>query len=83
MTYGTNDSALSARDRSVIDALVTKLDAGASVTITGFAYHDATLARKRATIVANLLKSAKHVHVTIAINTTSRVGKVLVTTTHQ
>jgi hypothetical protein len=80
-TYGTNDSALSARDKSVLVALARILEPGESIRITGFAYRDATLARRRATVVANFLKGRLKVQMTILMNTTSRVGKVIVTTT--
>ncbi|MGH3732944.1 MAG: carboxypeptidase regulatory-like domain-containing protein, partial [Acidimicrobiales bacterium] len=62
-TYRTNASALNARDKSVLTALSKVLEPGDSVTIMGFAYHDATLARKRASIVANFLKDLLKVHI--------------------
>jgi hypothetical protein len=80
-TYGTNGSALSARDKNVLGALVKVLEPGDSITITGFAYHDAKLARKRASVVANFLRGLLKLEMKISTNTTSKVGKVLVTTT--
>jgi hypothetical protein len=80
MTYAINDSALSGRDKSVLGALAKILKTGESIKITGFAYRDATLARKRAAVVANFLKNILEVHIAVAIITTSKVGKVTVTT---
>jgi hypothetical protein len=79
-TYGNNASALSARDKSVLTALAAKLSPGESLTVTGFAYRHAALARKRASVVANYMKGLFKAPMTIAINTTSKVGKVVVTT---
>lgn len=80
-TYATNGSGLSGRDKNVLSALAKVLKPGDSVTITGFAYHDAALARKRASVVASFLKDLLKVRMTISINTASRVGKVIVSTT--
>ncbi|MGB8197106.1 MAG: glycosyl hydrolase, partial [Acidimicrobiales bacterium] len=79
-TYGTGSSALSAKDKTVLSALAEKLTTGESLTITAFAYHDAALARQRALVVASYMKSLIKVPTTIVINTTSTVGKVIVTT---
>ena len=79
-TYGTDSSALSAKDKTVLSALAEKLTTGESLTITAFAYHDAALARQRALVVASYMKSLIKVPTTIVINTTSTVGKVIVTT---
>lgn len=79
-TYQADGSALSARDKSVLGELVKLLVPGDSITITGFAYHDAALARLRASVVAKYVRSLLKVQMTISINTASRVGKVIVTT---
>jgi len=71
---------LSAKDKTVLSALAEKLTTGESLTITAFAYHDAALARQRALVVASYMKSLIKVPTTIVIDTTSTVGKVIVTT---
>jgi outer membrane protein OmpA-like peptidoglycan-associated protein len=80
VTYSGNASALSAKAKTVLTALAKKLERGASVTVTGYAYHNATLARLRAKVVADYLESKVGIHVTIKIVTTSVVGKVNVIT---
>jgi hypothetical protein len=67
----------------VLTSLSRKLEHGAFVTVTGYAYRNSSLARKRASIVAHYLESKIATHVTLKIVTTSSVAKVLVTTTKQ
>lgn len=72
---------LSLRTKDVLSALVKKLSTGDSITIIGYAHDDKTLARGRADVVANFLVQHVSVHVSIKINTTSTVNKVMVITT--
>jgi 5,10-methylenetetrahydrofolate reductase len=72
---------LNARAKTALSALAKKLEIGASVTVTGYAYRDTSLAKLRARVVADYLESKIGIHVTIKIVTTSKVPKVLVTTT--
>jgi hypothetical protein len=83
VTYAANERSLSAKDKAILKALAAKLATGATISVTGYAFHNSTLARERAIAVANYLKSIDELRVTVKINTTSRVGKVMVVTTRQ
>ena len=83
VTYDANSRALSATAKNVLSALAKKLVKGGSVTVVGYAHDDATLARKRAEVVASYLAAKVAVHVSIKIVTTSTVNKVMVITTRQ
>jgi outer membrane protein OmpA-like peptidoglycan-associated protein len=83
VTYDANSRALSATAKNVLSALAKKLVKGGSVTVVGYAHDDATLARKRAEVVARYLAAKVAVHVSIKIVTTSTVNKVMVITTRQ
>ena len=74
---------MSKKAKTVLISLAKKLEHGAFITVTGYAYRNSALARKRATIVAHYLEVKVEVHVTLKIVTTSSVAKVLVTTTKQ
>jgi outer membrane protein OmpA-like peptidoglycan-associated protein len=80
VTYAAGASALNARADEVLRALAKKLQNGAVVIITGYARHDAALAKKRADVVAAYLEKAVGVHVLIKVVTTSTVNKVVVDT---
>jgi YVTN family beta-propeller protein len=81
VTYSANSSALNVKAEVVLDDLVTRLENGASVTITGFAHGNRVLARKRAEIVAAYLRKKVSIHVTIKFVTSGSVAKVSVITT--
>ena len=80
VAYAAGTSALNARADEVLRALAKKLQNGAVVIITGYARHDAALAKKRADVVAAHLEKAVGVHVLIKVVTTSTVNKVVVDT---
>jgi hypothetical protein len=82
-SFAAHKAALSAGARSQLRALAKKLIAGASVTVTGYAKGDATLAKARATAVANYLKSLVHVKVTLKTVTRTSANEVAVTTSKQ
>ncbi len=81
MTYIGNDSALSGKAKTLLSALAMKLERGEFITVTGYAYGNSSLAKKRALIVSEFLESRVAVRVTVKIVTTSSVPKVMVTTT--
>jgi outer membrane protein OmpA-like peptidoglycan-associated protein len=81
--FAAAKSVLSAADKNSLTALAKKLSAGASVTITGYAKGNTTVAMRRATAVANFLKSKVRVTTTLKVVTKSLVSEVTVTTTKQ
>jgi outer membrane protein OmpA-like peptidoglycan-associated protein len=81
VTFAGNGDALSTKSKTLLLALISKLKPGASLTVTGYAYHDEALAKKRATAVADFLRAHLAVRVTIKAVTTSLVGRVMVITT--
>ena len=80
MDLGITPTSLSSMAKNVLDALAKKLESGATLTITGNARGNASLAGRRAMVVATYLESKVHVHVTLKSVTTSTVNKVRVTT---
>ena len=60
-----------------------KLDAGASVTVTGYAKANATLAESRAAVVANFLARRVSLHATLATVTNKAVNMARVITRKQ
>jgi flagellar motor protein MotB len=83
VTYSGIGSDLSAKAKTVLSALAKKLERGAFITVTGFAYGNVSLARRRATNVVEFLERKVGTHVTVKVVTTSPVAKVLVATTRQ
>jgi uncharacterized membrane protein YgcG len=80
VTFAAGASVLSARADEVLRALAKKLQSGAVVVITGYAHHDATLAKERADSVAAYLEKTVGVRVLTKVVTTSNVNKVMVHT---
>jgi hypothetical protein len=60
---------------------VSKLEKGASITVTGYAFDDKKLARERALVVEGYMEKRIDVRVTVKIVLTSKVAKVTVVTT--
>ena len=83
VTFPANGSALSAKAKTLLTALSKKLEHGAIITVTGYAYGNASLAKKRAKAVADYLESKVAVRVNLRFVTTRSVPKVVVTTTRQ
>jgi outer membrane protein OmpA-like peptidoglycan-associated protein len=83
VTYRGNSASLSVKSKAALTSLIAKLVKGASVTIVGYAYHDARLAQKRADLVASYLRSVISIHVRIKIVTSSAVGHVMILTTKE
>jgi surface protein len=68
-------------ERRAITALSDKLESGATVTVTGYARHNSTLARERANAVATLLRADG---ATVKVVVSGQVAnKVVITTTAQ
>jgi outer membrane protein OmpA-like peptidoglycan-associated protein len=70
-------------EKDALKALLKKLESGASITITGYAKSDPALARKRAQIVEEFLKSKGIFHFTLKIVTSTSANRVVVTTVKQ
>jgi Fibronectin type III domain len=81
VTYSNDTSSLSSKGEAILASLVKKLEKGASLTVTGYAFDDKKLARERATIVAAFIEKRMDVRVTLKEVLTSKVGKVTVVTT--
>ena len=79
---GTRSALSGAAERSLL-SLSYKLLPGASVTVTGYAKGNASLARRRANETANLLKADTQgvLHVTVHVVTSATKNAVTVTTT--
>jgi hypothetical protein len=60
---------------------VARLEKGALITVTGYAYDNRSLARKRAMVVLAYLERRIDVHITVREVLSSKVGKVIVVTT--
>jgi alpha-tubulin suppressor-like RCC1 family protein len=78
VTFSSKSSGLSARAKSVLTAFVKKLGAGETVTITGYARGSTALARKRATGVADYLKSRVELHVVVKVVSKTTASEVTV-----
>jgi outer membrane protein OmpA-like peptidoglycan-associated protein len=78
VAYAAGASALNARADEVLRALAKKLQNGAVVIITGYARHDAALAKRRSDVAAAYLEKVVGVHAVIKVVTTSTVNKVVV-----
>ncbi|HWD94877.1 MAG TPA: carboxypeptidase-like regulatory domain-containing protein [Acidimicrobiales bacterium] len=80
--FGSNSASLNSNEKNALGALVKKLKAGASITITAYA-KNSKLAKLRAETVAKFLESRKGLHVTIKWLTKAGVNKVSVVTRKQ
>jgi surface protein len=79
--FAPKSHTLGSGDRRAITALSNKLEAGATVTVTGYAQHNSTLARERANAAAALLRADG---VTVRVVISGQVAnKVVITTTAQ
>jgi hypothetical protein len=74
-------SVLGDSEQKALSRLVSKLTRGASITVTGFAKGDVSLAKLRAQRVAAFIIARVNVHVTIKTNISTAVNKVTVVTT--
>ena len=81
--FVAESSALSAGAKRSLLALSTKLVAGGSVTIVGFARNNAKLAKSRASAVARYLRGRVNIHESLKTVTKTGVNRVTVTTTKQ
>jgi outer membrane protein OmpA-like peptidoglycan-associated protein len=81
VTYVGDSTALSARAKNVLAALVKRLSAGGSLTIIGYAQGDRALALSRAEVVAIYLRQHLSLHVSLKTVTSSSVPKVMIVTT--
>jgi hypothetical protein len=80
VTYSGTGFVLSAKAKVLLSELVRKLVRGASVSVVGYAHDDSALARKRALVVVDFLKSRIAIHVIWRAVTDGEVGRVTVTT---
>ncbi len=83
LRFATHSSALSTADQILLRSLATKLLAGASVRITGYAPHDAALAHLRAIHVAVYLERYAKVRVELRVVTRTRAQTINVGTLRQ
>jgi hypothetical protein len=79
--FRLRSSTLNSAEHNALGRLATKLAAGDSVTITGYAIDNGALAKRRAQDVAAYLLAKVKVHVTIKTVTKTAANKVTVTTT--
>lgn len=79
--FAQKSNTLGNAESRAITALSKKLEAGATVTVTGYAEHNTTLARQRANAVATLLRADG---VTVKVIASGQIAnKVVITTTAQ
>jgi Mycoplasma protein of unknown function, DUF285 len=79
--FAPKSKTIGSGDRRAITALSNKLEAGATVTVTGYAQHNSTLARERANATAALLRASG---ATVRVVVSGQVAnKVVITTTAQ
>jgi surface protein len=79
--FAPKSHALGSGERRAIAALGAKLEAGATVTVTGYAQHNSTLARERANAVAAILRADG---ATVRVVVSGQIAnKVVITTTAQ
>ncbi len=83
VAFHAKSYALSAGAKKTLRALSKKLLPGASVTFTGYANANETLARDRAEAVAYYLAPRIHIHVKLVFVTHTTTNKATVTTTRQ
>jgi outer membrane protein OmpA-like peptidoglycan-associated protein len=83
VSFAAKSNALSAEAKKALRALATKLVAGASVTITGFAKGDSVLAKSRAKTVANYLASLVKIQVTLKSVTGVAAERATLTSTNR
>jgi outer membrane protein OmpA-like peptidoglycan-associated protein len=83
VTFPSRGITLSAADKRSLSALAKKLEPGAHVICTGYAYHNALLARARARVVALYLSSRVSVHIALRQVTSLVRSQVTITTTKQ
>jgi outer membrane protein OmpA-like peptidoglycan-associated protein len=81
VTYSTGVSSPSPTAQAILNRLVARLEKGALITVTGYAYDNRSLARKRAMVVLAYLERRIDVHITVREVLSSKVGKVIVVTT--
>jgi outer membrane protein OmpA-like peptidoglycan-associated protein len=81
--YRAKSYALSAAAKKALRALSKNLLSGASVTITGYANANKTLARYRAEEAANYLAARISIHIKLVFVTRTATNKAAVVTTKQ
>jgi outer membrane protein OmpA-like peptidoglycan-associated protein len=80
VTYSGTSIALSPEAKALLVELANKLVRGSSVSVVGYARGNATLARERALVVIDFLKSRVAIRVSWRIVTSDEVGRATVTT---
>jgi hypothetical protein len=81
LSFAAKSFALSASDKSQLQALARKLKAGAKVTITGYAFSNSNLARNRALSAADYLFARVKVSWKVVSVSTRSLNRATVTTT--
>jgi hypothetical protein len=81
LSFTAGSFALSASDKSQLQALARKLTTGAKVTITGYAHSNPSLARNRALSTADYLYARVKVSWRVVSVSTRSLNRVTVTTT--
>jgi len=81
LSFTPRSFALSASDKSQLQALARKLSAGAKVTITGYAPSSPSLARNRALATADYLYARVRIDWRVVAISSSSLNRVTVTTT--
>lgn len=81
--FTPGSSALSTGAKRSLQVLAGKLTVGASLTVTGFAKSNSSLARRRASAVATFLSGRVKIHVSLRSVTSTSSNKVTVVTTAQ
>jgi outer membrane protein OmpA-like peptidoglycan-associated protein len=81
LSFAAGSFALSASDKTQLQALAKKLEAGAKVTITGYALSNPSLARNRALSTADFLFARVKVTWRVVSVSTHSLNRVTVTTT--
>jgi hypothetical protein len=79
--FAPKSKSIGSAERRAITNLSAKLEAGATITVTGYAQHNSTLARERANATATLLRADG---MTVKVVVSGQVAnKVVITTTAQ
>jgi outer membrane protein OmpA-like peptidoglycan-associated protein len=81
LSFAARSFALSASDKTQLQALARKLTPGAKVTFTGYALSDPSLARNRALSTADFLYARVKVSWRVVSVSTRSLNRVTVTTT--
>ena len=83
ITFLGNSVALSANQKLLLRQLASKLEIGASITVTGYAYRNSKLALQRARIIGAYISSYKQIFPLYLPITTKKISRVDVNVTAQ